>query len=103
MKRRKTRRRRSIEEISSTPEARAVREAIGMIGGTAAVGQLVGRCAQAAQKWAEFPEKMSPEIARKISAATGYRVPVSKMRPDIFGNLTLQELGYIPESYRVAP
>jgi DNA-binding transcriptional regulator YdaS (Cro superfamily) len=103
MNRGKQRNRRTVEEISATPQARAVREAVRQIGGTEATGILVERCSQAVQKWMEFPEKMPPAIARKISRATGYRVPVASLKPDIFGGLTLQELGYVPESYSERP
>jgi hypothetical protein len=91
--------RRTADEISTTPAAKAVREAIRHIGGTVRAAEIVGRSDQAVQKWTEYPESMSATITRQLAAACGYRVSVSAMRPDIFGGLTLKELGYVPASY----
>jgi hypothetical protein len=93
------RRKRSVEEISATPEARAVRKAVRLLGGAAAVGSMVNRCAQAVQKWTEDPAKMAPVFARMLSRETGYEVTVTEMKPDVFGGLSVQELGYLPKSY----
>jgi DNA-binding transcriptional regulator YdaS (Cro superfamily) len=93
------RRKRSADEVSATPEAQAVRRAVRLLGGAAAVGSIVNRCAQAVQKWTENPTKMSPTFARVLSRATGHVVTVTEMRPDVFGDLSVQELGYLPKSY----
>lgn len=92
-------RKRTSEEISATPEAKAVRLAVRMVGSAAKVGRIVGRSTQAVQKWTEDPGKMDPILARALSRATGYKVPVSQMLPEVYGNLTLQEIGYLPEAY----
>lgn len=93
------RRKRTVDEISATPQAQAVRKAVRLLGGAAAVGSMVNRCAQAVQKWTEDPGKMSGSNARVLSRATGHRVTVAEMKPDLFGELTVQELGYLPKSY----
>lgn len=90
---------RKADQVSATPEARAVRRAVKMIGGTHAVGRLVGLTQQAVQKWTEDPRRMAPMMARQLSKAGGYQVSVTDMRPDIFGDLTVQELGYLPGAY----
>lgn len=93
------RKRRTIAEISVTPQSQAVREAVRLLGGTVAVGRMVGRCSQAVQKWCAKAEAMPPEIARRIASATGYKVGVAAMRPDVYAGLTAQELGYLPAAY----
>jgi hypothetical protein len=85
-----------VEQISATPEARAVRTAVKLLGGTKAVAPMVNRCHQAVQKWTEDPAKMSGMQVRELSKACGFKVPVAQMRPDIFADLTVQELGYVP-------
>lgn len=94
------RRKRTAGEISTTPEARAVRHAVGIIGGSAKAGKLVGRCEQAVQKWMEDPTRMSAENTRILSKGTHFEVPVAQMRPDLYGGLTVQELGYLPPAYK---
>ena len=95
------RKKRTVDEISATPEAQAVRRAVKLIGGAAATGSIVDppRCAQAVQKWTETPSKMTPQDARAISKATGHRIPVSDMLPEVYAGLTVQELGYLPAAY----
>lgn len=97
-RKKKRRKQRSVEEISATPEARAVRTAVKLLGGAKAVAPMVNRCHQAVQKWTEDPSKMSPKHVRELSKAGGYQVPVSQMRPDIFADLSVQELGYSPKA-----
>lgn len=96
MKRR--RKKRTIDEVSTTPEAQAVRRAVGLAGGSAKVGLLVDRCEQAVQKWFEKPDRMSPENARVLCRAADYAVPLAEMLPGTFANLTVQELGYLPKT-----
>lgn len=96
-RKKKRRKQRSVEQISATPEARAVRTAVKVLGGAKAVAPMVNRSHQAVQKWTEDPARMQATHVRELSKAGGYKIPVSAMRPDVFAGLTVQELGYLPK------
>ncbi len=79
------------------PPGEHIRMAVRLGGGPKKVAKSIGRCHQAIGHWYREPKRMEARFARDLSRLSGYRVPVSQMRPDIFGNLTEVELGYRPK------
>lgn len=83
-------------EVSATPEAIAVREAVKAAGGSVVVGEALGRAHQAVQKWMAEPQRMRARFARQLCRLAGYKVPLVRLQPDIYGDLSVRELGYQP-------
>ncbi len=83
-------------EISATPEARATRQAVGEAGGTVKVSREMGVVYQTVQKWMEAPERMRGVALRHLVRLAGYKVPLVRIRPDLYGDLSVRELGYQP-------
>lgn len=90
------RRNRHPLEVSATPEARATREAVTAAGGSVSVAREVGVVHQTVQKWMEAPERMKATALRQLVRLAGYRVPLVRIRPDLYAGLSVRELGYQP-------
>lgn len=89
-------RRRAPEEVSATPQAIAVREAVREAGGSVRVGKALVRAHQAVQKWMAEPTRMRAKFARELCRLAGYKVPLARMQPEVYGGLSVRELGYQP-------
>jgi hypothetical protein len=83
-------------EVSATPQAVAAREAVGVAGGTVKVAGDLGVVYQTVQKWMEAPERMRGAALRQLVRLAGYKVPLVRIRPDLYGELSVRELGYQP-------
>lgn len=90
------RRRRHPLEVSSTPQAVATREAVTAAGGSVKVSREVGVVHQTVQKWLEAPERMRGSVLRHLVRLSGYKVPLVRIRPDLYADLSVRELGYQP-------
>lgn len=83
-------------EVSATPEAQAVRTAVTAAGGSPTVGRLLGVTYQTVQKWMAEPQRIRGVLLRQLVKASGYQVPLVLIRPDLYGGLSVRELGYVP-------
>lgn len=83
-------------QVSATPQAAAAREAVKAAGGVVKVAGEVGVVHQTVQKWLEEPNRIKAAALRTLVRLSGYRVPLVRIRPDLYADLSARELGYLP-------
>lgn len=78
------------------PAGEHIRTAVRAAGGLLRAAKALGRTHNAIGFWYFEPQRMDALLTRQLCRMSGYSVPVSLMRPDIFGGLSEMELGYKP-------
>lgn len=70
-------------DLAHTAPADALRAAVSILGSQSALGAAVGRSQSSVAEWIRRG-RVPAEIAVRIVAATGGRVPAEALRPDLY-------------------